>query len=67
MIGHAVHNDLYVMEIPHPKHQTVDTAKCAKLRWEANFVTHQAASLKRLSTALLGNFSYMIHIFCLKH
>lgn len=54
LIGHAIHNDLKVLNYCHPKHLTRDTSRMPLLNVKAGFDEKQVVSLKRFSKALLN-------------
>uniref|UniRef100_A0A3B4AS84 Exonuclease domain-containing protein n=1 Tax=Periophthalmus magnuspinnatus TaxID=409849 RepID=A0A3B4AS84_9GOBI len=54
LIGHAIHNDLRVLNYNHPKALIRDTSRIPLLNAKAGFPEHQPASLKRLTKAIFN-------------
>lgn len=54
IIGHSLHFDFKILKISRRKHQIRDTSHSLMLRNIAGFPLNQTASLKRLSSAILG-------------
>ncbi|KAJ0066488.1 hypothetical protein NL108_013655 [Boleophthalmus pectinirostris] len=54
LIGHAIHNDLKVLNYVHPKAQIRDTSRIPLLNAKAGFPVQQPASLKRLTKAIFN-------------
>lgn len=54
LVGHAIHNDLKVLNYNHPKDLTRDTSRIPLLNVKAGFDERQVVSLKRLTKALFN-------------
>ena len=58
LIGHALHNDLSVLRMEHivPPTMRRDTSRSVALRHLAGLSHQRVASLKALTSAILGQF-----------